>query len=585
MMLKQARHKFKSSSYITLLHIYTLHGPLSRKWQAIYDIQNLSRQVVGFKVRLAIVALTRNIEEILIEEELSKRDSIQIDVVSLMKYQKLEEDFSRLLYKCAVAHLKFWQHLKEVKINLGSLKSIGIDVVKLNKKIKAALEDLLERTNSQSKVLAQYANYIKLVRNDMGEAEKIIEKLNNILTSIEENKREEDNKRMKFVDTSKICIILASGDPRKMGDIISYNTETLKIFGYRHEDLQGVNLKKLIPRAFADYHDRWMLNFFDYSREKLADYERRIFPITKAGFIFPANLIIKVIPDVISETKLIGAVTPRLVESTKFDTILFEQETNKVVGVSPGCYYRYGIHPSLTYNHSIDRDELTVTQLFCNIRNSGKNFNPEAMESPQFMSTTFLSQRVYQDKELDNQLIHIDDPDAVFNDHKVQLETREIHKFRYMDKGIVESHLISTDQGMQACKYLPMSSRIIEKRSTALIMPILVEETFKYGEEIVSLESDKLKETNIQLEKERRVRETILEILRNDRFLPILCFKYIGLGCLIMNIVYNQIYLNYELQTVNTFGEIVLQLSNEGIRNQLMINLATDTLRIDLVAK
>lgn len=247
--------KFKSQEYLKLLEAYLLHGHLDLRWQAVYLLQDLAKSSQSVRVKLAASNLTRTIEQQMVEIEYLRKEATHLDVESLLKYQILEKEFANLLLEGAILHKNFWENLASSNINVDQLKLNGIKALEVNQKVQNTIEDLIERS-SQVKILIQYTNYLKLVMNDTKESKRVAEKIENTLTTMEDEKKDFDTKRMRIMDTSNICIIMASGSPQSMGQIISFNSEALKVFKYTQNEMAGENVKKLMPLYFGMHHDR-----------------------------------------------------------------------------------------------------------------------------------------------------------------------------------------------------------------------------------------------------------------------------------------------------------------------------------------
>lgn len=52
-----------------------------------------------------------------------------------------------------------------------------------------------------------------------------------------------------------------------------------------------------MPKVYADFHDKFINNYFETSQERVIGVDRIVFPQTKQGYITPCTLLIKVLPN------------------------------------------------------------------------------------------------------------------------------------------------------------------------------------------------------------------------------------------------------------------------------------------------
>lgn len=51
-----------------------------------------------------------------------------------------------------------------------------------------------------------------------------------------------------------------------------------------------------MPKVYADFHDKFINNYFETSQDKVIGIDRIVYPQNKQGYIVPCTLLIKVLP-------------------------------------------------------------------------------------------------------------------------------------------------------------------------------------------------------------------------------------------------------------------------------------------------
>lgn len=336
-----------------------------------------------------------------------------------------------------------------------------------------------------------------------------------------------------------------------------------------------------------------MRNYFDTNKDNVIDHERRIFPLLKDNFIIPANLMIKLVPDIVNQIKLIGTISRRLFDDSESGIILVGKNSDRLLGISENCYRKFGINPALTFNSSIDYEVLTFHQLFPDIP-SIKDFIVEPRKSiEQVLDSEILEGKVYQDKDIEGLLEPLSNEEDVFIKHEVQLDVKEIYSFRYMDEEIVEVHVKTKDFSFDSSPHfknlLDQTGQIIENPSETRVFketsnPLQKKQIFE-GNEEETLDPEILKARAIEQERERRIREKRSNYLRKPRTGPLQLFKYLNFFSFISVLISSQIYLFFQLQAVIIFPKVIRSSFIDGMKNKMVINLASESYRLELLLK
>lgn len=254
-LIAKLKKKTRHDAYLGLLSAYVLHTRLNLKWKAIYEIELIQKESRNPRILISSYAFINLIEHEMIEMEIRKRESSGLDVMNLMNFQKYYADFNTKVSKTYDYYFEFWSQLASEKPILQLIKSIGTRINSTNDEIQQSFNQLLELNSNQVKTILLYGNYLKLVVNDNEEAEKVINKANNMINAGQAGRGFVDNlNQLKYSDATNLSIVLCSGEHKSMGQIKSVNTETLRTFGYTIEELKGNSIDIFMPKVFADHH-------------------------------------------------------------------------------------------------------------------------------------------------------------------------------------------------------------------------------------------------------------------------------------------------------------------------------------------
>jgi hypothetical protein len=248
---------YPKDMYLRLLISYILHARLNLKWKAIYEIETVLIESSEIRVMTAGTVFVNTIEDEMVETEIRKKEASGLDVISLMQFQKYFADFNERLSKAYRYYYDFWAQLASEKPIIEVIKALGTRINTTNDEIKKSFELLVEKNTSQVKTIMLYGNYLKLVVNDSEEAEKVINRANNIISTTQNTRGYMDeNNQLKYSDATNLSIVVASGDQHSMGIIKTVNSETLRLFNFSADELKGCSIDIFMPKIYADHHDK-----------------------------------------------------------------------------------------------------------------------------------------------------------------------------------------------------------------------------------------------------------------------------------------------------------------------------------------
>ncbi len=368
------RNRFKNAMYLGLVNAYILHTKLDLKWKAIYEVQDILSESRETRIKFSADLFVRQIEAEMMEFEIRNRESDKIDVVSLMDFQEKFANFNEQIMNAYELYYEFWMQLAKIKPNVKQIKSVGTKINIINQEIKKAFDEMMEKSSNQAKTILLYGHFLRLVVNDEEEANKLITRGTNLQSSTQNNRSYMESSNLRHADSSSLSIIVASGDQRTLGQIKSFNSEALKLFEYTAEELNGANVEMLMPKIYAENHEKWMRRYFKDNRGSVMNTERVVYSLNRRGFVVPVNVTYRAKYSCCNVDVL--AIMSRVAgEGSGLPIVLIDSVSGLIVGISVECYIKYGLHPGIVYSDNRISNALHIQQMLPSVQNPSDLLN------------------------------------------------------------------------------------------------------------------------------------------------------------------------------------------------------------------
>jgi PAS domain S-box-containing protein len=243
-------------------------------------------------------------EDMIYEDEQSKeKNALNVNVVKVIEFQNKFVLFLAAIENAVVFHQDFWLELVEESPDIQKLHMLGTNITNSLELTASLYKKLNDLNPTHLRLLELYSSFLRDIVNDEIESPKILEKLAFITKNSLAKQALINGEEQKYSENSNTCVITSSGNLRSCGTITNCNGEITQILGFNKNDIIGQNVSKLMPKCYADVHDKFINNYFETAKDKIINMDRIVFPQNKQGYVVPCTLLIKVLPN-LDEGKL-----------------------------------------------------------------------------------------------------------------------------------------------------------------------------------------------------------------------------------------------------------------------------------------
>ena len=264
-----------------------------------------------------------------------------VNFSQFFKYQNLAEKFKVNIIRDVHLCKEFWKLLvtKDLKRKILDFNEIFelTDKVRLTKQtIDKLWDDIIGTYSGYNELFELYENYVESINDDS-------------LTLRELLKIKNKNYAMEgifnyynILFNNDTCIIICSGDKNKEGTIEKVSSNITDFFGYKEEEVKGINIGALMPKMFEREHTNFMKKHIEIGEKKVVDKTFRTYAKDKNNSLIVINLSIKLFP-ILGENIFFCAMMTR--EEIK-DIILLDVDYN-IQAMSEKLYDIFGINNDL----------------------------------------------------------------------------------------------------------------------------------------------------------------------------------------------------------------------------------------------
>ena len=216
------------------------------------------------------------------------------------KFFQNEEDYTRLtqeMQDICKKYVEFYSFINESTIDLNELDSIGTALKNEIVHAENAFKALFHHRSENLEFMSDYVNFLsKLKMSQPSEYRPILAKFHETLNRrIALQKGHKNELKLENILEISRSIMTLSGERDNLGRIIKASQSVASLLNYHREDIEGQNIKLLIPDYIIPKHDEAMLSYI-YGNKTVSVFDRQkkiIYGLTRERLIEPLQIFIK----------------------------------------------------------------------------------------------------------------------------------------------------------------------------------------------------------------------------------------------------------------------------------------------------
>ena len=246
-----------------------------------------------------------------------------INFSQYFKYHNLSEKFKINLIRDVHLSREFWKLFitkdkKRKKLDFNEIFELT-DKIRLTKQtIDKLWEDIFQTYNGYNEVFELYENYVESINDDSLTLRELLKTKNKNFAL------EGIFNYYNILFSNETCIIICSGDKGKEGNIEKVSSNITQFFGYKEEEVKGINIGALMPKMFEREHKSFMQRHIRIGEKRVIDKTFRTYGKDKYNALIILNLSIKLFPILGDNLFFCAMMTREDIE----DVILLDNEYN-----------------------------------------------------------------------------------------------------------------------------------------------------------------------------------------------------------------------------------------------------------------
>jgi len=246
-----------------------------------------------------------------------------INFSQYFKYHNLSEKFKINLIRDVHLSKEFWKLFitkdkKRKKLDFNEIFELT-DKIRLTKQtIDKLWDDIFQTYNGYNELFELYENYVESINDDSLTLRELLKTKNKNFAL------EGIFNYYNILFSNDTCIIICSGDKNKEGNIEKVSSNITKFFGYKEEEVKGINIGALMPKMFEKEHKIFMQRHIRIGEKRVIDKTFRTYGKDKYNALITLNLSIKLFPILDDNLFFCAMMTREDIE----DVILLDSEYN-----------------------------------------------------------------------------------------------------------------------------------------------------------------------------------------------------------------------------------------------------------------
>lgn len=285
------------SLILRLISAYFYREYIGNIFKSVYDLMYIAENMKpSFRYSFLLFRYKMQINEEIAGYTKRKTRAAELDVETLIAFEKHYATFRDLTESASYLVNQFWNMLKNKEIDVNGLYDIGSKVSVSYEDIHKHYDAALDIFPHSYKLVVELGNFEKYIMNN----EEMAQNFETQAKQIYKEHNHGDTKNIVFgIDlSSRACICVASGNTPKIGDIISVNDEIFYSLGYKAKEVIEQNLAAVCPPYIAHKHNAMIEDFIKRGSSNFLGAHRLINGCNIKGFLVPLEVAVIITPNV-----------------------------------------------------------------------------------------------------------------------------------------------------------------------------------------------------------------------------------------------------------------------------------------------
>ena len=246
-----------------------------------------------------------------------------INFSQYFKYHNLSEKFKVNLIRDVHLSREFWKLFitkdkKRKKLDFNEIFEMTDKIRVTKQTIDKLWDDIFQTYNGYNELFELYENYVESINDDSLTLRELLKTKNKNFAL------EGIFNYYNILFSNDTCIIICSGDKGKEGNIEKVSSNITKFFGYKEEEVKGINIGALMPKMFEREHKGFMQRHIRIGEKRIIDKTFRTYGKDKYNALVILNLSVKLFPILGDNLFFCAMMTKEDIE----DVILLDSEYN-----------------------------------------------------------------------------------------------------------------------------------------------------------------------------------------------------------------------------------------------------------------
>ena len=347
-----------------------------------------------------------------------------INFSQYFKYHNLSEKFKINLIRDVHLSKEFWKlfitkEKRRKKLDFNEIFELTDKIRVTKQTIDKLWDDIFQTYNGYNELFELYENYVESINDDSLTLRELLKTKNKNFAL------EGIFNYYNILFSNDTCIIICSGDKGKEGNIEKVSPNITKFFGYKEEEVKGINIGALMPKMFEKEHKSFMQRHIRIGEKRVVDKTFRTYGKDKYNALIILNLSVKLFPILGDNTFFCAMMTREDLE----DVILLDSDYN-IQAMSGKLYNLFKLNSQIFQDVDVPfwmicKEFIRHYQTFMMNNSKIKNFSENQFKLKKLISKNLKVEGYSTQLQL-NEKVEIKDSDLTARSEDAPKEGKQI---------------------------------------------------------------------------------------------------------------------------------------------------------------